>query len=175
MAALRAAVPSDGKAVHDIYQHYVDHSVFTFTTTNPAVEEYERKIAASPYPFLVAEEKGAVAGFAHADRIRPHDAYLWDVELTVYLHPDAPRRGGLGALLYEELLSLLTAQGFLNAYGVITESNEASIRFHQRFGFAKVAFFPNMGYKHGAWHGVVWMHKALGSFQGPPEAPLPFR
>lgn len=172
---IRPAIPSDGRAVHEIYQYYVDHTVWTFGTENPTVTEYEEKIAHSVYPFLVAEWEGSVVGFAYADRIRPKEAYLWDVELTVYLSRSAPKRTGIGGMLYEQLLAVLTKQGFLNAYGVITLSNEGSIRFHERFGFTQVARFENMGYKHGAWHGVVWMHKAMGSFQGVPELPVPFQ
>lgn len=171
MIAYRIAVKEDAAEVHDIYQHYVENTVITFRTKDQGVDEFEHKIASTIYPFWVAEAEGKVVGFAYADQIRPHDAYLWDVELTLYLHKDAPGRMGLGSRLYEKLLENLKAQGFRNAYGVITGSNEVSIHFHERFGFQEVARFENMGYKHGAWHDVVWMHKALGSLEGVPQKP----
>lgn len=171
---IRFAALADAQALHDIYQYYVDHTTVTFTTDNPPVAYYAEKTASPLYPCLVAEEGGAVLGFAYADRLRSQDAYLWDVELTVYLRPGLPRRGGIGKALYEALLPMLAAQGFRNAYGVITADNAASIAFHQRFGFEEAARFDNMGYKHGAWHGVVWMRKALGTFEGVPEPPAPF-
>ena len=171
----RKASVADAQDVHDIYQYYVDHTAVTFRTVNLNVVEYAEKIGHTAYPFLIAEAEGRAVGFAYAERLRPHDAYLWDVELTIYLHPDAPKRTGMGSRLYENLLKILAEQGFRNAYGVITGSNQSSIEFHERFGFVKVACFPKMGYKHGAWHDVVWMNKTLGDFEGKPEIPEPFR
>ncbi len=178
---VRPAVPEDAQAIHDIYQYYVDHTVATFSTQTASVASYAEHIAHTPYPYLVAVEisgengKEQVVGFAYADRLRPHNAYQWDVELTVYLHPDAPKRSGVGKTLYDQLLPLLASQGFLNAYGIITAANTGSLAFHQRAGFVEVARFPRMGYKHGAWHDVVWMHKALGGFPSQPQPPLPLR
>lgn len=170
----RYATVEDAQAVHDIYGYYVEHTAVTFTTQNPDVDSYAEKISKSRYAFWIAEENGEVIGFAYADRIRPHDAYLWDVELTVYLRHGAAAHSGVGSGLYERLLADITQQGFRNAYGVITQSNEASLAFHRKFGFSEVARFENMGYKHGKWHGVIWMHKALGSFDGVPALPTPF-
>ena len=171
----RPAISADAAAVHAIYQHYVDHTAATFTTNNPPVSEYAQKIECTPFPYLVAEFESRIVGFAYADPIRHHDAYRWDVELTIYLHPDAPKRSGTGTRLYETLLAQLTQQGFCNAYGVITASNAASILFHERFGFTQAAYFKNMGYKHGAWHDVIWMHKVLNAFDDTPALPAPFQ
>ena len=171
----RAALPRDAAEIHDIYQYYVDHTVATFATVNPDEDEYRHKIESSLYPYWVAIADERVIGFAYAQQLRPKDAYLWDVELTIYLHTDAPKGSGIGSQLYTILLEELTALGFYNAYGVITGSNQGSIRFHQRFGFAELARFPKMGYKHGAWHDVVWMSKTLAPLSETPELPKPFQ
>ena len=106
--------------------------------------------------------------------MRPHDAYQWDVELTIYLHPHAPRRQGAGRALYAALLGLLARQGFRNAYAVITVPNEASVGLHAAFGFRQIALFERTGYKHGAWRDVMWMLLELGDFPANPQPPLPF-
>ena len=174
---IRVANSDDAQAVHDIYGHFVEHTAVTFTEVNPDVAAYREKIqhTLEVYPFLVAEsDDGAILGFAYGAQIRPHDAYLWDVEATLYLAPDAPKRQGIATALYERLIATLRRQGFKTVYGVITDNNEPSLALHRSLGFREAGRFDNMGYKHGAWHGVVWMEKRLGEFTGAPKRPIPF-
>ncbi len=175
-AVIRTAQVSDAKAVCEIYNHYVENTVVTFITERQSVETYERKIAhiEEMYPFLVAVEDERVIGFCYADQMRPHDAYRWDVELTIYLAPDAPKRQGTGRALYAAMFRLLARQGFRNAYAVITVPNEASVGLQAAFGLHQIALFQNTGYKRGAWRDVVWMVKELGDFPPEPEPPIPF-
>ena len=173
---IRVATEADAAFVHDVYGHYVDYSTATFSTENPDVESYRAKIVHTleMYPFYICEVDGNPIGFAYGAQIRPHEAYKWDVEATIYLTPDAPRRTGLGKTLYQKLLDTLTAQGFKTVYGVITDQNEPSLAMHLAMGFTQAGHFHNMGYKHGQWLGVVWMQKNIGSFEGVPEQPITF-
>ena len=171
----RKAVLKDAEEIREIYQYYIDYTTATFATGKISKREYEDKIKEDHYPFWVAEKEGRIIGFAYAARLRPKEAYIWDVELTIYLHPEAPARKGIGNTLYGHLLEEVENMGFRNAYGVITGSNLNSLAFHEKFGFAEVARFPKMGYKHGTWHDVIWMHKAFGRFEEVPEPPKPFQ
>lgn len=173
---IRIAEKRDAEAVHDIYGHYVDNTTITFSTINPSISDYARKIetAEEIYPFLVAECDGKVIGFTYGSQLRPHDAYQWDVEATICLAPDAPRRCGIGSSLYNKLIEMLKEQGFKSVYGVIVESNEASLALHRSLGFHEAAHFMNMGYKHNMWHNVIWMQKDIGCFDNEPAAPIPF-
>ena len=175
-ATIRVTEIADAQAICDIYNYYVDNTVVTFVTERQTADDYARKIEhiKERYPFLVAEENGAVIGFCYADRMRPHDAYRWDVELTIYLRADAPKRRGTGRALYAAMFRLLKRQGFRNAYAVITVPNEASVGLQEAFGLHRIALFENTGYKRGAWRDVVWMVKELGAFDPEPEPPAPF-
>ena len=173
---LRAVRESDAAALANIYSYYATQTVVTFTTEPPTEQDYIEKIRhlTPMYPFLVLEENGALLGFAYADRMRPHDAYLWDVELTIYLSPSAPKHIGLGSQLLGALLRVLSHQGFTSAYSVITFPNPPSIGLHQAFGFTEVGHFPKAGFKQGRWLDIMWLHKALGDFPAQPKPPLPF-
>ena len=170
---IRIATEADAQFVHDVYGHYVYHSNATFSTENPDVASYRQKIAHTleRYPFYICELGGVPCGFAYGAQIRPHEAYQWDVEATIYLAPETPRRTGLGAMLYNRLLDTLTRQGFKTVYGVITDTNEPSLALHRALGFALAGHFHNMGFKNGQWLGVIWMQKTIGSFDGTPESP----
>lgn len=173
---LRVAREGDAAALAAIYGYYATQTVITFNTEPPTAQEYIEKIRhlTPMYPFLVLEENGLLLGFAYADRMRPHDAYLWDVELTIYLSPDAPKRNGYGSQLFVALLHVLTRQGFTSAYSVITYPNQPSIGLHRAFGFTEVGHFPKAGFKQGRWLDIVWLYKPLANSAAQPEPPLPF-
>ena len=82
---IRFAVPADAPAAAAIYAHYVRTTAITFATHAPTAEDYAARMANPRYPFLVAEERGAICGFAYAGPFREKEAYRWDVELTIYL------------------------------------------------------------------------------------------
>ena len=176
MAMLRKAEIKDAQALAEIYGYYAKNTVVTFSTTCPTQQEYEEKIRhiTAQYPFIVLAESGQILGFAYADRLRPHDAYLWDVELTIYLAPDAPKHQGYGRRLMEALMRVLAYQGYLGAYSVVTYPNEPSLGLHKALGFTQVGYFHKAGFKRGQWLDVAWLYKALGAFTSEPKAPQRF-
>ena len=170
---IRPAIAADAQAIAAIYGYYVRETCVTFACEEPSADHYADQIAEGRYPFLVAEDRGEVVGFAYAAEFRPKDAYRWDVELTIYLQPG--REGqGVGSLLMEALLDHLTRLGYLTAYSCVTVPNERSVALHKRFGFEELGVFPSTGYKHGRWHGVLWLSKTLGEFADPPAEPRLF-
>lgn len=171
---IRPAVTADAEAVAAIYDHYARTTCVTFASEAPAPKRYAAQIAEGRYPFFVAEDETGVTGFAFASAFRPHDAYRWDVELTIYLRPGMEGQG-LGSRLMAALLDALTRQGYLVAYACVTVPNPPSDALHRRFGFTELGVFPDTGYKHGAWHGVRWWSKTLGPLANPPAEPIPFR
>lgn len=173
---IRAATKADAQFVHDVYGYYAEHTTVTFTTVNPSVEAYAEKIAHTleRYPFYILEADGAACGFAYAGQIRPHEAYRWTAEGTVYLSPEAPKRLGLGRVLYQRLLDTLQKQGVQTVFGVITATNEPSLRMHLSMGFEEVGRFRRMGNKNGQWLDVVWMQKTLNVLKDDAASPVPF-
>lgn len=173
MQLIRSARPADAPAMAAIYALYVRDTAITFRTDPLPVAAYTELICQDQYPCFVSEEAGRVTGFIHAGALRPHQAYRWDVELTVYLLPDQVGKG-VGHDLMAACLDALTAQGFLSAYSCVTVPNPRSVHLHERFGFERVGYFPAAGYKLGAWHDVVWLRKALADHTGQPAETLPF-
>ncbi len=175
---IRVASPDDAETVHDIYGAYVNEEYVTFTIENPDVQHYREKITDTlkKYPFYIAEDKnGKVLGYVYGSALRPHDAYKWNVESTIVLAPDAPRRQGIATALYTKFMEALKRQGYKHVYAVIVDTNEASIALHRALGFETAGHFENAGYKLGKWRGIVWMKKALDESNGEPEEPKPFQ
>ncbi|MBE5795549.1 MAG: N-acetyltransferase [Clostridiales bacterium] len=171
---LRKAVAEDAVHLLDIYTHYIQNTVATFHEFTKTLEAYRQQIIelSAVYPFWVAEAEGRFLGFANAEPFRPQSGYRYTVELTIYLHPDAPKHAGIGRMLYKQVLDDLKAQGFVTALGCISGENEASIAFHRSFGFKEMAVFPRVAFKHGRWLNAIWMRKELLPTDTPPAEPV---
>ncbi|MDR1185827.1 MAG: GNAT family N-acetyltransferase [Coriobacteriales bacterium] len=156
--SIRMAQPEDAQAILGIYAPYVTDTAITFVSTLPTAEEIHQKMLdiKKRYPYLVCTVENDVVGFAYANRARPHEAYRWNAELSVYIDPGYQGRG-IATALYTALFQILKAQGFCNLYAVITLPNEASIALHRHFGFRELAVHQADGYKMGAWRDVLWM------------------
>lgn len=161
-ATIRAATPDDAGAICAIYNHYVAETVVTFEETPVAVAEMARRIAETldRFPWLVAERDGAVAGYAYASTWKRRAAYRYSVETTVYLQPDATRRG-YGYALYARLIEELRRGGLHGAIGGIALPNPASVRLHEKLGFAKIGHFREVGFKLGRWVDVGYWELLL--------------
>ena len=169
---LRMARPGDADAMLEIYAPYVEQTTASWEYETPSLAEFTGRLREhldAGFPWLVAEEGGAVLGYAYAGRFAARRGYDWDAEATVYLSAAAHRRY-VGTALYTALLALLRKQGYINCFALITHPNPASAAFHARLGFAEVARLPHAGYKHGQWLGLSYYQRTL---QPPPAAPMP--
>ncbi len=174
---VRIASVDDAPIIRQLYDYYIHHTVATFHTALKPLSFYQETIQTLllDYPYLIAEdETGKMLGFACGEPVRAQMGYRFSVELTIYLHPDAPKRAGIGRALYAYLLPMLQKQGYQLAYAVITGSNQASLSMHRALGFVEVARFEKCGYKQGQWLDTVWLQKTFGSFDAVPTEPIPF-
>ena len=169
MAEVRAAVAADAAGIAAVYAPHVSDGVASFELEPPSPQEVSRRMA-SGLPWLVAVEDDVVVGYAYASRHRDRAAYRWSVDVSVYLAPAAQGRG-LGRALYEPLLAELTDRGFVRAHAGVVLPNDASVALHERLGFARVGTYPQVGWKAGAWHDVLWLSRALAQPAGEPSEP----
>ena len=125
------------------------------------------------WPWLVAEARGQVLGYAYANQWKPRSGYRHTVESTIYLDPSHLGRGG-GSALYASLLEMLRERGVHCAIAGIALPNAASIALHEKFGFRKVAHFRENGIKFGRWIDVGYWQRELAEPATHPAEPRPF-
>jgi len=171
---IRLATSDDAGWIADIYAPYVRDTVISFEMEPPAADEMARRIEATleVYPWLVAAEAGQPLGYAYASQHRTRAAYRWSCDVSVYVAPQAQRKG-VGMQLYVRLLDMLAGQGFRNAFAGIALPNTASVGLHERLGFMHLGTYRDVGYKLGAWHDVGWWQKILSDTPGVPDDPVP--
>jgi phosphinothricin acetyltransferase len=163
---IRPAEPRDIAAITRIYDHAVRHGTASFELEPPddaeMAQRYQRLLAGG-YPYLVAELGGEIAGYAYAGPYRARPAYHWSVEDSIYIAPQAHRRG-IGRALMDRLIAESEAGGFRQMIAVIGDSaNAASIELHRAAGFRMVGTFDNVGFKFGRWLDSVLMQRPLGT------------
>ena len=165
---VRLATSDDAPGVHAIYAPVVRDTSISFEAEPPTVAEVALRIGvtAPRFPWLVADDDGVVAGYAYAGPHRDRTAYQWSAEVSVYVAPSHQRRG-LGRTLYDALFDVLRAQGFATALAGITLPNVPSVALHEALGFRRIATYPAVGFKNGAWHDTAWWTLRLGDGTAP--------
>jgi len=165
---IRAATLADVEAMRAIYAPMVTDTAMSFEESPPDAPEIIRRMLASPRrPWLVADVRDHVAGFAYASAHRQRPAYRWSADSSVYVDPHYQGQG-LGRLLYERLINEVRDLGYVSLFAGIALPNDASVALHEAIGFRTVGVFRDVGYKRGAWRDVGWWHKTLAS---PPTHP----
>lgn len=163
---VRPGSESDLEALTDIYNHYVRETPITFDTTIFTPEERRSWLLShpedGPYRLMVATDGDSqrILGYATSSPYRAKPAYATSVETSVYVAPDAGRRG-IGTLLYDALFKALADEDVHRAYAGIAQPNEASERLHTRFGFRHVGTYREVGRKFGRYWDVAWYEKDL--------------
>lgn len=159
---IRRAIGSDLPALTAIYNHYIRETAITFDLDPYTVEARRPWLAAfgeaGRHQIFVAEEAGQAIGWACTRPFRERRAYDPSAETSVYLAPDAHRRG-LGTQLYTRLFEAVAGEDIHRFIAGITLPNEASIALHERFGFTRVGVMREVGRKFGRYWDVLWMER----------------
>ena len=156
--------PGDYDTVVQIYNHYVETSHTTFDiagfSLGDRVPWFSQFAEDGPYRLLVAREDDAVVGYCCSTRYKDRRAYDESVETTLYVSPNALRRG-VGKALYDDLLPRLIEAGMHRAYAAIALPNDASIRLHESFGYEQVGVCHEVGNKFDTYWDVAIYEKRL--------------
>jgi L-amino acid N-acyltransferase YncA len=170
--AVRDATQGDARACVAIYAPYVTDTVISFELEPPTAADMAGRIAAASdrHAWLLLEDAGRVVGFAYGLPFAERAAYRWACQTSIYLEVGRRRSGG-GRVLYGALLARLAERGYRRAFAGMTLPNEASAGLHGALGFEPVGVYRRVGWKHGAWHDVAWVQRAIGADEDPPVEP----
>ena len=165
--AVRPSTDADVAVIAAIYRHHVLNGLASFEEVPPDDAELARRradVIARGLPYLVATDAaGPVLGYAYAGPYRPRSAYRFSVEDSVYIAPEAIRRG-VGRALLGAVIAACEAAGYRQMVAVIGgRETIPSIRLHQAMGFAHAGILPTVGFKFGRWIDIVLMQRALGA------------
>jgi phosphinothricin acetyltransferase len=162
---IRDARESDAAAVAAIYGHHVLHGTASYDLEPapvPKIAEKIRWVLGEGWPFLVAEHRGTVAGYAYATQFRDRPAYRFTCEDSIYVHPDWTGRG-IGKALLQALIERSAGCGFRQMIAVIGGAEPTSIALHSGCGFEQVGRLRSVGWKKERWLDSIYMQRELGT------------
>lgn len=179
--SIRNAVEGDLAAIAEIYADAVDQGTASYELEAPTLEEMKARFAslkAAEYPYLVAEEGGAILGYAYAGPFRARPAYRFIVEDSIYVAPRAKGKG-VGKALMLALIEACRADGYRQLVAVIGDgqTDSPSVRLHEKLGFRHCGVLEGSGHKHGRWLDTVFMQLEMngGNHTDPDPQSVPER
>lgn len=169
---IRTATISDADELLGIYAPYVEKTAISFELSPPSADEFRRRISStldSGYPYLVAEDDGAILGYAYLGAFNERAAYARSAEVSIYVRQDARGRG-VGAELAAALEREAKRRRIANLYACIAYSEERpgdefltrrSMDFHEHSGYRLVGVFRHCAEKFNRFYDMVWMEKRI--------------
>ena len=160
---IRIATWADAAAIVEIWNPYIHKTTATFTTDEKTADAIGQNIQArldEGKAFFVAEQGGAILGFATYFQFRSGPGYAHTMEHTVILSPSACGQG-VGGMLVKALEDHARDAGVHSLVAAISGENPQAIRFHEQRGFSLVAKIPETGFKFGRWMDLILMQKRL--------------
>lgn len=154
---IRDARSEDLQELLDIYNYEVLNGNATFDELPKTYEQRMEWMShfTGKYPLLVEEIDGRIAGYAGAYKLFPKPAYDISAEVTLYIHQDF-RGQGIGERLLRALLERVKKdEQLFSLFSLITGTNKASIRLHEKLGFEYGGVLKNSGVKFGELLDVV--------------------
>jgi len=156
---IRDAVQADFGQITDLYNDIVLHSTATYNDRPATREEriaWGRSRVEQGYPVVVAVQGELVAGFASFGDFRSWPGYRFTVEGTIHIHPNF-RGQGIGTALLKELVARAQGLGKHVLIAGVDSKNLASLRFLDRFGFERVGYLREVGFKFDQFLDLVFL------------------
>jgi L-amino acid N-acyltransferase YncA len=161
---IRAAARADAAAIAALYNHGIAERQATFETRPRRPQEIDAWFEPA-LPFLVADDRGEVVGFARVSPYSDRCVYEGVGEHGVYVAASARGRG-LGRRLLEELAVQAERRGMYKLTSRVFTTNGASLAAHRAAGFEEVGVQRRHGRLDGEWKDCVLVERLLGEAAG---------
>jgi len=163
--SIRRAEERDLQRLTEIYNEQVVDGVSTLDLSPRTAEDRRTWLHVhntGNHPLVVCTDGGdAVLGYASLSPYREKEAFCTTVELSIYVAPEARRRG-VATYLMQYLLDWAADDPETHhVVSVVTGGNEASCRLHEKFGFTCIGVQHEVAMKFGRWLDIIYYEKLV--------------
>ena len=154
---IRPFQPRDYASIQAIHQQGIAEGNATFLARPPDLETWDR--GKLPACRLVAEEEGAVIGWAALAPWSGQCFYAGVAEVSLYVADEARGRG-VGSALMEALVNCSEQAGIWSLQALIFPENTASNALHRKHGFRELGVMERPAQMpDGRWRDVLIMER----------------
>jgi phosphinothricin acetyltransferase len=160
---IRDAREADLPGLLEIYNDVIATSTAVYSYIPVTLEdrrEWWKARVALGYPVLIAADASGVLGFSTFGDFRAWPGYRFTVEHSVHVRAGV-RGQGIGQQLLSALFPRASALGKHVMIAGVDAENAASIRFHERLGFERVAHLREVGFKFDRWLDLVFLQRLI--------------
>ena len=163
---IRPASAADMAFIAALLRHYVATSDCIYVD-DPDVYSVAERLAwfaglGERHPVIIATIGDVPIGYGSIGPYNVRAGYRFTGLHSVYVHPDAHRRG-VGSALLGSLVAMATELGYHALVGSVDSEQEGSLALHRKHGFVERGRLPEVGCKGGKWRTVCYMHLKLSS------------
>ena len=161
---IRPAAQADVPAILEIYNEAVLNTTASYdyepSTLPTRLAWFDSHVAQHHPVFVAVDDADCVIGWSSLSEFRSRVGYRFTVEDSIYVA--AGRRGqGIGKLLIPPLIEAARQLRMRSIIAAIDADSAASLHLHELFGFERVAYLKQVGYKFDRWLDVVYMELLL--------------
>jgi L-amino acid N-acyltransferase len=146
---IRDAVLEDFEQITAIYNEVLTNSTAIYSDRPATCQEriaWWRGRIENGFPVVIAAEGEQISGFATFGDFRAWPGYRFTVEGTVHIHANS-RGLGVGTKLLDTIVARAREMGKHTMIAGVDSENTASLRFLERYGFARAGHLREVGYK----------------------------
>ena len=157
---IRPARPGDESGIQRLMAWFVEQTNCSWRykpLTLEAMSHWlDEHLARPGKQIWVAVCENEIVGYSCLTDFRVPEGYLRCAENSVYVLPQFAGQK-IGRILMQCILDQAAAVGLHRIVAAIDGDNEASIKFHERFGFRTCGVMPEVGWKNNQWLDLVLM------------------
>ena len=168
------SVEEHSLSIAEIYNYYIRSSTCTFEeepVSKAVMSDRINSLIVGGMPAFVAIDNETkintsmvndVIGYAYCAPWNPRTSYRYTITNSIYVR-HGYHRSGIGTQLLQTLIAASREKGYKQIIAVIgdVENNSASVALHEKLGFKRVGYFPNVGIKMNRWLSTGYFQKQL--------------
>jgi len=159
-AKIRLARFGDAAGIQAIMAWFIGHTTSSWRYRAMDLEEtaawLQKHLDTPEHQVWVAAAQDRIVGYSCLSDFRAPEGYWPSAENSIYVLPEYAGQG-IGKQLMRRILDQAAKSNLQTIVAAIDSGNEASIRFHEQFGFVVNGRLPRVGWKQDRWLDLVLM------------------